>query len=52
MRGRSVAQVVSRQPLPAEDRVQIEAFPHELLCDLRGTGTQYPPSTSGFSLSL
>jgi len=52
MRGRSMSQAVSRRPFPAEDRVQFEACTHELLCDHRGTGTQYPPSTTGFSLSL
>ena len=47
-----MAQAVSRRPFPAEDRVQFEACTHELLCEHRGTGTQYPPSTTGFSLSL
>jgi len=47
-----MTQVVSRLPIPAEDRVHFEACPYELLCDHRGTGTQYPPITSGFYLSL
>jgi hypothetical protein len=44
--GRAMAQVVSRRPLTAEDRVRARVNPCGICCGQSGTGTRFSPSSS------
>jgi hypothetical protein len=48
LKGRAMAQVVSRRPLTAEARVRARVNPCEICGGQSGTGTGFSPSSSVF----